>query len=196
MSCLACASWFAGGPLCPSCTRGLRTAPERVLDGGMIARAPFVHDGAARRLVHRLKYHGQSGVAHLLARAMAPLVPDAAEALVPIPRAKVRRWRHGVDPAFELATALGRLTGMPVVAALRSDLWWPRHAAADRSGRRDPGFEASPELVEGMPVLVDDVLTTGATAIGAARLLSKGFPALVTATSVGTLGTRSQAWLR
>ena len=191
MPCLACGRWCSPATVCPLCASRLSPAPDRWLGDALFSRAAYVHDGPARRLVHRLKYHGQTGVARVLAAAMAPLLPTDAVFLAPIPRARLRRWRHGVDPAVELSRALEAITGIPVVEALRSDLWWPRHAAADRSARRPPSFDAV--RTAGGGVLVDDVVTTGATAGAAARLFSMGFPTLVTATAAGTLRARSRS---
>ncbi|NNF68313.1 MAG: hypothetical protein HKN01_00965 [Acidimicrobiia bacterium] len=192
MPCLACGTWSGREPVCSRCAGSLRPAPDRRVAGGLLARAGYAHEGAARRLVHRLKYTGQTGVARLLAEAMAPLVPPAAEAVVPIPRSRIRHWRYGVDPAADLAAELGRICGIPVVDALRPALWWPRHAAAGRSQRRSPVFGVVTRSIDGRVVLVDDVVTTGATAMAAARLLSMCFPALVTATAAGTIETRSR----
>lgn len=183
MVCLACARWSPTS-LCPACTERLAPAPERVLVDGLLIRAPFLHEGTARLLVRSLKYRGLLQAAEFLAERMTPLLPPSAAAIVPVPRAMVRRIRFGVDPAAELAGAIGRRTGLPVVPALRAPLWWPRHAGRGREQRHGIWFVGRMPAPPGA-VLVDDVATTGTT-LGAARRGLKGLPTLaLTATSVG-----------
>ena len=137
-------------------------------------------------LVHRLKYHGLAGAADVLAGAMAPLVGAGVEAIVPVQRAWVRRVVFGVDPAWELAWRLARITGIPAVKALAGDLWWPRHAARDRSSRTPPNFRLR-RPVPSAVVLVDDVITTGMTIEGAVAALPGHIASVVTATSPGMI---------
>jgi predicted amidophosphoribosyltransferase len=153
------------------------------LESGLVVAAAFHHHGAPRRLVHRLKYHGLVAAADLLSAAMVPLIPAGASALVPVPRATFRRLRHGVDPAILLAQRLSRRTGVPVVCSLRPGWWWPRHAIAAPAGRTPPRFRLRSD-VPSDAVLVDDVLTTGAT-MGAAAALSGDFWHGLVATSPG-----------
>jgi len=144
-------------------------------------RSAFVHRGTARLLVHRLKYGGQAAAATLLAAAMAPAVPVGATALVPVPRAWSRRWRYGVDPAVELARALGRVLALPVLPAL-APAWWHRRRAGLAGAKRGiPRFRPVRATPAGA-VLVDDVVTTGATLRAAAAALG-GPCAAVTATA-------------
>lgn len=121
--------------------------------------AAFAHIGPARRLAHNLKYKGLTGYADLVAAVLAPRLAHAP--LVPVPRVPTRRLKYGVDPALELAMSLSRLTGAPVVRALSPPLHAPRRAGGDHRRRvarprlRDTTLEKL--------VLVDDVVTTGAT---------------------------------
>jgi predicted amidophosphoribosyltransferase len=131
----------------------------------MVVRAGYHHDGAARRLVHRLKYQGVAAAAVPLARRLADVVAEAGDrpgALVPVPRAIIRRGRHGIDPAVVLAGELGRLLAVPVLHALRPGCWWPRHAGKGR-GRLAPRLSRSGVAVPPGSALVDDVVTTGVT---------------------------------
>lgn len=157
--CLACRRY--PGPLCRACRLDLRSVPPAVVNGVLVASA-FAHTGAAVALVHRLKYDGVEAAAGMLAAAMAPLVPAHARCLVPVPRATARLWRHGVDGGEALARRLGGLVGLPVRMVLPRPLWHPRQAGKSRSDRRSRPFgPASASVSEA--VVVDDVLTTGAT---------------------------------
>ena len=150
----------------------------------------FHHSGTGRRLVHRLKYNGLASAADILSAAMAPLVPHDAAVLVPVPRAAARRVTYGVDPAKELARRMSRILDIPVVAALAPPLWWPRHAGREMSQRSAPGFSMRlskrPSLV-GSVVLVDDVITSGATLRGAMAALDRDILAAISATSPGMM---------
>ena len=165
MLCIAC-HHGSRGPICHDCSRRFRPAPDRVIAGIRVVAA-FEHSGPARHLMHRLKYRGETGYAELAARRLAPLLPPAA--LVPVPRALTRRVRYGVDPALEIARRLGRLTGYPVVPMLRGPWHAPRRAGGDHRGRVR-AFALSPSPIVPM-VLIDDVVTTGATLQAAAEAL-------------------------
>lgn len=147
-------------------------------------RSPFHHSGAARVLVHRLKYQGLKAAAGPLAAALATALPTEAAALVPVPRVIARRWRYGVDAADDLAAALARITALPVLRLLRPALWAPPQARRDRWHRFLPRFA----LVDDPPpqaVLVDDVITTGATLTAAAAVVEGADVVAATATSAG-----------
>jgi len=120
-------------------------------------------------LVRRLKYEGVVAVASLVAEELASRVPADARWLVPVPRTLTRRVRYGVDQATEIATALSRRTGVPVVSALGAPVWARPHAGSARADRTPPRLTTR-RPVEGA-VLVDDVLTTGSTLDRAASLL-------------------------
>jgi predicted amidophosphoribosyltransferase len=107
-------------------------------------------------------YEGLATAAGPLAAAMTRLLPPTTSCLVPVPRVTARRWRHGVDPAVELAGALGRMTGLEVIAALRPVVWVARRAGPAGRHRGRPRFTATCRLQSGA-VLVDDVVTTGTT---------------------------------
>ena len=176
------------GSLCEQCRLELRSAPEVSVGPGLIGVAGFVHEGTARRLVHALKYRAVFAAAAPLADAIAERIPGSATALVPVPRAKLRAFRHGIDPAAVLADELSRRTGLPVIDAIRPRLWWRRHAGRSRDERPSVPFTPTGVLVPKDAALVDDVLTTGATARAAAIAL-EGLPTLVL---VATCATRME----
>lgn len=197
VGCLACAARAAvGGPFCPLCAAGFTAGGVRRLDAGVLVHSPFLHRGTARLLVHRLKYGAHPAAARALAGPMAQVLPAAAALLVPVPRARLRQWRYGVDPALELARAVGRVSGLPVVRALVPGWWHRRRAGPGGASRGTPRFRARAAVPAGA-VLVDDVITTGATlgaaatALGVVRLAvtattaQVGVPALTRARGVG-----------
>ncbi len=177
MFCLAC-TMPCSGSLCERCRLELRPAPEVSVGPGLIGVAGFAHEGPARRLVHALKYRAVFAAAVPLADAIAERIPGSATALVPVPRARLRAFRHGIDPAAVLADELSLRTGLPVIDAIRPRLWWRRHAGRRRDERSSVPFTPTGVLVPKDAALVDDVLTTGATARAAAAAL-EGLPTLV-----------------
>ena len=153
-----------------------------MLPVGIRIHGGLVHESVARRLVHLLKYQGLGAAAEVLAGPMAAILPSDTAALVPVPRAGLRRMRYGCDPAAMLAEAVGVVTGVPVAAVLRAGLWWPAHAGRRRGERHAPRFHLVARVPESS-VLVDDVFTTGATLAAASAVT--GLRRAVTATRAG-----------
>ncbi len=158
-----------------------------VLGDGLLVVGGFVHAGPARRLVHSLKYRGVVAAAVPLAAAMSRRLPDSASMLVPVPRAWWRAMRYGVDPSAVLSAVVGRHSGLPVVQALAAPTWWRRHAGARRVERAPVRFRQLCAVDAGA-VLVDDVVTTGATVHAAAHALE----AVPTVVLAATLASRAR----
>jgi len=144
------------------------------------ARAAFIYDTRSRGLVLKLKHGDRTDtVAHLarwLQRAGADLI-KACDVIVPVP---LHRWRlitRSYNQAALLANRLRRYTGKPVTAdALVRIKATPSQGKLDRAGRRRNVARAfaikRPKSISGKRVLlIDDVLTTGATADACARTL-------------------------
>ena len=179
-ACISCLDW-GNDVLCSRCHGQLRPAVGMAV-GGMCVVSAYTHESVARRLVHMFKYQGirQAGV--LLAKAMSATLPTDCNALVPVPRALVRRIRYGSDPAAQLARMVASEVGLPVVNGLRAQLWWPAHAGSNRLSRKAPVFGMAKEVPAGS-VLIDDVLTTGATLAAAGAV--HGIESALTATRAG-----------
>jgi predicted amidophosphoribosyltransferase len=155
-----------------------------MVDATLAVRAAFLHAGLAQRLIHDLKYRGLVARAAAFAPAMAANLPTDAAILVPVPRSIVRRLQLGIDPGLELAIAVGRLTGLPVSRALAAPLWRARHAGKVRDRRTSVEFVARQPAGDGS-IIVDDVVTTGATLRAARRAVGPGVIGAITATSAG-----------
>ncbi|MFQ5523672.1 MAG: ComF family protein [Acidimicrobiia bacterium] len=156
--------------LCSACAEEMRSAPDMVLPGGIRLVAAFEHTGPARTLIHHLKYRGIVVYADLVASVLASRLPSVA--VVPVPRALSRRWRYGVDPSRVIAGRLAKRLGVPVWDILVGPLHNPRRAGGDHSRpaptfrmRRPPGDYV---------IVVDDVVTTGATLLSALGAFQPG----------------------
>ncbi|MGQ0553943.1 MAG: ComF family protein [Planctomycetota bacterium] len=138
-----------------------------------------------RQLVHAFKYGGRRDLLAPLGRALAD-VPRAAALwdgsasplLVPVPARPRSRKQRGFDQAEELAVALAGRLGLPCEtrALLRRRDSGPQAGRSRRQRRWQAAvaFRASPLRVSGRSILlVDDVLSTGATADSAARVLRR-----------------------
>lgn len=197
MVCVACGRFDRtdGAALCDVCRGDVVTPPARSVGSpAVLVRAWAHHHGAPRQLVIRLKYQGLLRAAAVLADGMAGVVPFVPDVLVPVPRAMARRVAYGIDPASELAKALSARLGVPVSRALRSPLWWRAHAGRPRGRRPPPRFTLREDLPARV-LLVDDVVTTGATLAAAAAAIMRsrhgqgGHVAGVTATCGGTMSS-------
>jgi len=202
-SCLAC-----GRPLdederhlCQACRQEL--SPESRLlagssaDGGAPVRYAVGFEGPAQALVHALKYGGRTSIAAELAAlgrpAAASLCLGGIDALVPVPLHGVRRRERGFDQTELITGALTSLTGVPTdTGCLRRTRATGSQTALPREGRLENvrgAFEGRPATCRGRRLLlVDDVVTTGATLASAASALENAGAALVLCMAVVARG--------
>lgn len=117
--------------------------------------------------MHLLKYRGVDVFARMVVDILEARIPRLP--LVPVPRAMTRRLKYGVDPARVIATQLGRRVGVPVVSGLRPLLHSRRRAGRDHGLPVRP-FRARPHPYREV-IVVDDVVTTGATLSSAVAAL-------------------------
>ncbi len=144
----------------------MRPGGRVTLASGLGVRSLWVHHGPIRSAVHAFKYQGVDGVAEVLAPLLAEMINPEATALVPIPRSLPRRFKFGIDPGRALAQAVGRQAGLPVSDVLAAPLMHRSQTRTRRAGNLR--FRVKSPVAQGA-VLVDDVLTTGATLMSAER---------------------------
>uniref|UniRef100_Q07VC1 Phosphoribosyltransferase n=1 Tax=Rhodopseudomonas palustris (strain BisA53) TaxID=316055 RepID=Q07VC1_RHOP5 len=146
------------------------------------ARAAVRYDEVARTLVHALKFHDRVDLAPVMgrwmARAAAPLLADA-DLIVPVPL----HWRRGFSRRYNQAGALareiGRQANVPVARDALKRIRPTEHqiglSRAERAANVQGAFkvpaERRAELQGRRILLVDDVLTSGATVDACARAL-------------------------
>lgn len=183
-----CAGCDASGPLlCPAC-RGALVAtvaglvrPEPCPPGLPRVAAAAPYDGVVRALLLAHKERGRTGLVGPLGLVLAAavrVVHDGSAVLVPVPSAPAAIRVRGHDHAWRLARAAAAALP-PGSSAAR--LLRPTRAVADQAGlsqaRRAANLRGALVAVDAAPqqvVLVDDVITTGATLVEATRALSAG----------------------
>jgi ComF family protein len=183
-----CARCDAPAPEPVSRCRGCAAWPPELL----LVRAPFLFDGPVRTALHRVKYRGEHARARDLGRRLAAFAQDElAESLgtvhlvVPIPLHPSRLRQRGFNQSELLAAAVAETLGLPLVSHLVRARPTPPQVGLGREARRRNIAGAfgwsGPALCGQLVLVVDDVVTTGATLSEAAR-------ALATAGAAGTIG--------
>ncbi len=154
------------------------------------ARAAVRYDDVSRKLIHYLKYGDRLDLAPVLGRWMAaagkPLVAEA-DAFVPVPLHWRRLWLRRFNQSAALAQALGRDSGLPVIyESLRRVKPTAQQVGLTRGerARNVQGAFAVPAAARSAVagrrlILVDDVLTSGATVDACARALLRAGAASV-----------------
>ncbi|HEV2564017.1 MAG TPA: ComF family protein [Microvirga sp.] len=154
------------------------------------ARAVAEYDGTASLLVHRLKYNDRLELARalgrMMARAGAELLADA-DVIVPVPLHGWRLWRRRFNQAMALAKTVSAESGVACDPFLLARIKHTRRQVGLTKAQRQENLqgafrvplEAKARLVGKRVLLIDDVLTTGATANAASRALLRGGAASV-----------------
>jgi len=193
--CDGCARAIAPtGPACPRCAL---PTPAGAVCGRCVAHPPAFDAALAAgiyafpldRLVTRLKYAADLPLAAALGAHLARVAVSAGaiarvDALVPMPLAAARQRARGCNQAREIAKAVSRATGLPLSRGLvRIKHGEPQAALPWRERMRNVrGAFAAPRAFDGARfALVDDVMTTGATASAAAAALRRAGAAHVEA---------------
>jgi len=191
--CLSCARVLDAptrSPVCDTCWARIGCFATPACDLGPLCttlshvRAVGPFDDVLRDVIHGLKFQGRRTLAArlgpLLREAAGDLL-DEADAVVPVPLHPWRQWRRGYNQADLLAATLGR----PVWHVLGRRRATPPQTALDRHARQanvrhafalggwmPRAADRARRQIEGRTlVLIDDVLTTGATLDACARVL-------------------------
>jgi ComF family protein len=154
------------------------------------ARAAVRYDDVARTLVHAFKYQDRTDLAPAMGRWMARAgreLLDDADALVPVPLHWRRGWSRRYNQSGALARIIEQHAGVPVAAeALRRIRPTEQQIGLSRPQRASNvqgAFKVAPDrqqLIAGRRVvLIDDVLTSGATVDACARALLRAKAAAV-----------------
>ena len=195
-----CGAESAGDAVCEACARALPNRPPSAcprcglpgLDGGCCAaceREKPAYDATLAlydfvfpvdAMVHALKYRHRLSMASFFGAALAARAQDFGahvDLILPMPLHPRRLAERGFNQAVELARPLARVRGLPLgLAVVRKLRDIPAQAGLDREARlRNPRgvFECDMSLHGQRVIVVDDVMTTGATLGELARTLKR-----------------------
>ncbi len=176
---LVCAACWASlgrvGSADPAYRKALACLLEGDVCAGLAAPYYFEAGGPMQRLIHELKYNGTTALGTALGARVAATMPDEACAagpalIVPVPLHRVKLRERGYNQAAWIAGGLGEFLGVPVVCGLvrrRRYTQTQTHLDVDRRRANVAGafqvVRARLPAAGGTVVLVDDVITTGAT---------------------------------
>lgn len=172
-----------GDHLCVPCRDSLAYIQKQevffYVEGAEKVYTPYPYEGAAKELIHCLKYTCVRDAAKVLGTRMACcLKDDSFDALVPVPLYPKRLSERGFNQAELLAQAVGDPKGIPVLPALKRVRETGQQAKLEKERRiknMEDAFQTCDKLKGMRLLLVDDVCTTGATARACIRaLLSSG----------------------
>ena len=177
--CVSCRTPFVNAfPLdeegrCALCRAGLRGFDAAYCFGS--------YEGTLRELIHLYKYAGIETLSLPLADLLASALPleERFDAVIPVPLHWRKKWHRGFNQAELLARAIARRRGIPMVRALGRVRFTKTQAGLSNTDRRKNVAAAfrcrrAAETLRGKRVLlIDDVMTTGATAAACARALKQ-----------------------
>lgn len=179
--CLACSRSLPALPEC--CPRCALPAPGGTLCGSCLADPPrfdattalWLYEFPCDRLVQALKYRARLELASFFAQAMASRPLPAADLVVPMPLHPDRLAHRGFNQALEIARALAPRRGLTLeprgARRIRNTIPQTELPYDERTKNIRGAFAARLDFSGKAVAVVDDVMTTGATADECARVL-------------------------
>ncbi len=188
----SCAGCHRPGPvLCRTCRFVLAAPPAMPASGDVVAAVPFV--GRPRQVLLSFKYGNRRQLGHHLAGLVvnrlleSGIGPDEVDVVTWAPTSAKRRHRRGFDQAELVARRVALQLGVPCRRLLRRDGVAPPQTGLDRAQRlHGPVFTASPAAHGQRVLVIDDVVTTGATLRSATHALRLAGAADVIKSAVAT----------
>jgi ComF family protein len=187
----------ASDPICPDCRAHLPcTGPSAEVRGlSPIAKcvAPLYYEGKVRESLHRFKFAQRTGYAGIYAGIIGKCIDENeifCDSITWVPVSARRLRKRGYDQSRLLAEKLAQRTGLPCEALLKKVRHTrPQSLTGDYAKRKANAKNAyrctAPELAKGKRILlVDDIVTSGATLSECARMLRAAGAAEVFAAAV------------
>ena len=172
--------------LCPVCAAEVRQTyrcTEAIrIPGATDTAAALYYTGKVKQAMQRFKFQHKQHYADWFAAQMLPLLADRLNAWQPdlvtfMPIGWLRRRERGYNQAELLAKAVAEPLGLPCRATLRKRAFTPKQstqkdvAARQKNAERALLPRENAEVYGKSVVLIDDIITTGATAAAAVKLL-------------------------
>ena len=169
--------------LCHSCRKNAPEFKKAKRNIPFIAHwtALWYYKDDVRGSIHRFKFGNRRSYSEVYGRLLAmhlqSMDPDSYDLLTWVPVSGLRRLQRGYDQASLLATALGHELGIAPICTLRKIRHTPPQSSIRDAAKRRVNVLGAYKQLSAAPVagkriiLVDDVITTGATASECARVL-------------------------
>jgi len=192
--CPSCSSKliFAESPLCPLCGKvfSSRQGKDHLCGECLRKKRPFrkaralaLYEGPIMEAIHRMKYQGRAGLVDLLSALLLEHIPnfygEGWDILVPVPLHPARLRERGFNQSALLAIKLGKNLGIPVEPfSLRKICPTPPQVGLtmkERVKNVSGAFQVKDKNIfnKKIVLLIDDVLTTGATVSECSRVLKR-----------------------
>lgn len=174
LKCLKCGNHNPYGIYCPNCVGKFK--PDQVL-------SVFDYCNEVKKVIHEFKYKDYSFLSDELARLMLPVISGIKSldryVLSPIPINRKKLLYRGYNQSELLANSLGKIMRLPVENILSRNLdARPNQAQLAKSERckniKGAFFIKGPAKIPERIILIDDVITSGATVEEATKVLKKG----------------------
>ena len=153
------------------------------------------HTGPSH-LVYDIKYHNQKEQGEMIGQLMAERhlshgFFEGIDAIVPLPITKKRNWERGYNQSYLVACGISKETGIPicndVIIRTHFNKSQTRQSAAERRLNVKDAFRLvdAEKIKDKHLLLIDDVVTTGATVISCAQELAKAEGVRISVLSIG-----------
>ncbi len=150
----------------------------------------------ASRLIYEMKYNGRPEIGERLGVIMARQILgtgffDGVDAIVPMPITRKRLWQRGYNQSQKIAEGIKTITSLPIYNNVVRRMSFKKSQTSESRWERMENVEGAfrlvrPELISGRHILlVDDIVTTGATIISCGRELAKADGVRISVLSLG-----------
>ncbi|GJQ19820.1 MAG: hypothetical protein HBSIN02_01750 [Bacteroidia bacterium] len=163
---------------------------------GLVSVYVFEKDGPFQAMIHALKYEGFQSAGRMVGGVLGEQIIEwgiTADAILPVPLHRAKHRERGFNQAESIARGIADRTQWPVVTnalvRLRSTKTQTKLDAAERRKNVEGAFAVpggkSEDLKNKTLIIVDDVITTGATILACAQVLRSSGASSVIAASAG-----------
>lgn len=179
--CILCQTdLFSEDPLCRPCFEKIRLlqAPERWQRGDHIVFSLFRYGDQMQQLIQRMKFHEQRYLAAVMARFIVRFLKQnnlPLDYVSYVPMHRYKRWVRGFDQARDLADEVAKQLSLPRIDILERSRPTKSLYKLDRRQRREVmigSMRLSQPKPPGYLMIVDDIVTTGATISACAEALN------------------------